>query len=66
MVEEETSIFMKLIFLLLLNAPSGHLTALRECYVDEILYTEVWQKFIEILLKSWQDMILWVYASFFF
>lgn len=65
MVEEEaSSIFMKLFFLLLFDAPSTHLTTLREFYVDEVLYTDGWRTFMEVLLNDWHDMILWVCVLF--
>jgi len=35
------------------------MTTLNEFYVDNVLYSEGWRKFIDVLLKDWQDFILW-------
>ncbi|KAF8525521.1 hypothetical protein BU17DRAFT_83762 [Hysterangium stoloniferum] len=50
---------MKLVFLILFDAPSTHLTTLCEFYSDDVVYTEGWRKCVDHLLKDWQDMILW-------
>jgi hypothetical protein len=56
----KSSRLMKIVFLLLFDAPSTHLTTLQEFYIDQVIYSEGWRKFIEVLLKDWQDFILWV------
>ncbi|KAF8586599.1 hypothetical protein K439DRAFT_1631481 [Ramaria rubella] len=57
--DKPSSIFMKIIFLLLFDAPSTHLTILNELYIDQVLYTDGWRKFMDALLNDWNDMILW-------
>ena len=64
--EGSPSIFMKLLFLLLFDAPSTYLINLRDLYVNQVLYAEGWRKYIESLCNNWHDMILWVCSSFYF
>ncbi|KAF8524409.1 caspase domain-containing protein [Hysterangium stoloniferum] len=49
---------MKLVFLVLFDAPSIHLTALCDLYAGKVLYAEGWRKCMDHLCKNWQDMIL--------
>jgi len=49
---------MKLVFLVLFDAPSIHLTALCDLYAGKVIYTDGWQKSMNNLCKYWQDMIL--------
>jgi hypothetical protein len=51
---------MKVFFLLLFDAPSTHLSTLRNFYVDKVVYTDGWRKFMEALSNDWHNMILWV------
>ena len=61
--EKPASTVMKLVFLLLFDAPSTHLSTLDEFYVDKVIYSDGWRQFIEVLLRDWQDFILWVQVS---
>ncbi|KAF8512518.1 hypothetical protein BU17DRAFT_96162 [Hysterangium stoloniferum] len=49
---------MKLVFLVLFDAPSIHLTALCDLYAGKVLYADAWRKCMDHLCKNWQDMIL--------
>lgn len=60
LVKISSSILMKIIFWLFFDAPSTHLNTLRKLYVDEVLYTEAWVKYMEGMCTDWHDMILWV------
>jgi len=57
--EKPPSVWLKIAFLLLFDAPSTHLITLQELWVDEVLYSEGWRKFMEALVADWQDLIFW-------
>ena len=63
--EEESSIFMKIFFLLLFDAPSTYLSTIRKVYIDNVLYGDDWRKYVETTCNNWHDMILWVGAPFY-
>jgi hypothetical protein len=58
--EKSSPIYMRLIFFLLFDAPSTHLTSLRELYVDRVIYVYGWQKYMGFLCSDWHNMIIWV------
>ncbi|KAJ7896852.1 hypothetical protein B0H13DRAFT_2275959 [Mycena leptocephala] len=51
--------FMWVVNILLLNAPIGHLRALRLMYMDELISFESWNKFQNKLHSEWNDLVLY-------
>ncbi|KAF8515479.1 hypothetical protein BU17DRAFT_93470 [Hysterangium stoloniferum] len=49
---------MKLVFLVLFDAPSVQLSTLREVYYGKVVYNERWKKCIDRLCETWGDIIL--------
>ena len=58
--EDPPSYLMQFIFLILFQGPSMHLSRIHELYMDQIIYTEGWRKLVNLLLKDWEDLVLWV------
>ncbi|KAJ7920622.1 hypothetical protein B0H13DRAFT_2421067 [Mycena leptocephala] len=56
---KSSSWFMWVVNILLLNAPIGHLRALRLMYMDELISFESWNKFRNTLHSEWNDLVLY-------
>ena len=61
--QEKPTLFIQFLFLVLFGSPTMHLETLSEFYIDGLIYTEGWRKLIDLLLKDWQDLILWVRSA---
>ena len=58
--EVETSRVLSLASYLLFNVPETHLSTLKKLFVDDIAYTEHWQKFIRGMIQEWIQAVLGV------
>ena len=54
----ERTLLITLLSPVLFFAPEGYLELLEIVWVDEIIIQETWRKFISILLKEWEQLIL--------
>jgi len=48
---------------ILFNVPESHLGRLKRLWVDEIAYTEHWQRFVKGIVREWSESVLGVSLS---